>query len=816
MSLESAGSTGWDQFETNARLFGATSSYDENLYTTRIDRNDPSYKRKEAEAARIAREIETSQTDNVHMREERGHAAQDDPTGEEEKYSGVHRDDTNFPPLQSGKPNKYTPPARRAPTGKPTVAGAPVDPAIISAQVARPKPGEQKTVATPAATATEEGSKESPDEQPKATLPSQQPSEASSSNAAASGKPDTDPETKNALPEPGPDDVTAPAQGTTAAENPSSHVGGEVLEQFRQFANTEKMKLQECRRNQASYDKTIKLNELMKFSQNFKLSTLVPRDLIPILAKDRTKQEVIVERAKREHEDKATTDSKSRSAETSSEQKQAPPPPTGPARPDHAPPPPPTQQQQQQQQHAAPPTDRQHYSRGRQGYPPMGPQGGRHMQQHQPFHGGRGGPGMLGHRLADIQQQRKGAGMPVPAPLPIHETRHPPGGGGGGGGQVGGGGGGGSGDQSAAQKPAPTPTSAASTKFNARAMEFKPNPAATSFTPADTSAVSSSPASNTRTRSISRAASPSAFFGAKKLPSASERPSLNNHFNPIKRMKKEATEQTGKDFAFNSGIPPAYRTPPVWEVSPMNEDKTYKDMFKAHVPASSISPQARTAHMSQGPHHPQVPFHMQQQGNQAAPQSTGPPHAVHPQQHPPSGGPPQFDDHHRMQMSASSSQAFPSPRLPQNQMAYQSPMGHQAQLAMGQQMPQYYSPQGPHPPHMRHYPGGPQFGNPQNGMGAPMMVQQASSGPYMPGPQGMGAPYNPQMQQMYSPNPGHAYPHVQHPPQPPSGYPSPSRGAPMMAHQGSQQGHPSPGMYMNPGQHGQPFYGPQQPGHSKF
>ena len=31
------------------------------------------------------------------------------------------------------------PPARRLPTGRPTVAGAPVDPAIISSQIARPE-----------------------------------------------------------------------------------------------------------------------------------------------------------------------------------------------------------------------------------------------------------------------------------------------------------------------------------------------------------------------------------------------------------------------------------------------------------------------------------------------------------------------------------------------------------------------------------------------------------------------------------------------------------------------------------------------------
>src|SRR6187402_603838 len=63
------------------------------------------------------------------------------------RYSGVRRQD--FPPLTSSN-NKYTPPARRAPTGQSTVSGAPVDPAIISSQLARPdKPAAEK--AKPAA-----------------------------------------------------------------------------------------------------------------------------------------------------------------------------------------------------------------------------------------------------------------------------------------------------------------------------------------------------------------------------------------------------------------------------------------------------------------------------------------------------------------------------------------------------------------------------------------------------------------------------------------------------------------------------------------
>ena len=47
----------WDQFETNARLFGTTTSYKEEIYTTKLDRSGPGYKQREKEAAKLANEI---------------------------------------------------------------------------------------------------------------------------------------------------------------------------------------------------------------------------------------------------------------------------------------------------------------------------------------------------------------------------------------------------------------------------------------------------------------------------------------------------------------------------------------------------------------------------------------------------------------------------------------------------------------------------------------------------------------------------------------------------------------------------------------
>ncbi|KAH8049245.1 hypothetical protein JL722_12045 [Aureococcus anophagefferens] len=61
----------WDQFEANERLFGASTGYDENVYTTKLDDSafTPAQK---AEAARIAAEIENATTSNIHLAEERG------------------------------------------------------------------------------------------------------------------------------------------------------------------------------------------------------------------------------------------------------------------------------------------------------------------------------------------------------------------------------------------------------------------------------------------------------------------------------------------------------------------------------------------------------------------------------------------------------------------------------------------------------------------------------------------------------------------------------------------------------------------------
>lgn len=61
---------GWDQFEANEALFGVKSTFDEDLYTTKLDRG-PQMRELEREALRIAREIEGEDTKDLHLAEVR-------------------------------------------------------------------------------------------------------------------------------------------------------------------------------------------------------------------------------------------------------------------------------------------------------------------------------------------------------------------------------------------------------------------------------------------------------------------------------------------------------------------------------------------------------------------------------------------------------------------------------------------------------------------------------------------------------------------------------------------------------------------------
>ncbi|XP_047962949.1 polyadenylate-binding protein-interacting protein 3-like isoform X2 [Salvia hispanica] len=82
---------GWDQFEVNKTLFGVKSTFDEELYTTKLDRG-PQTRELEREALKIAREIEGEQTLDLHLAEERGIQIDGNiEIDEETRFSSVYR-----------------------------------------------------------------------------------------------------------------------------------------------------------------------------------------------------------------------------------------------------------------------------------------------------------------------------------------------------------------------------------------------------------------------------------------------------------------------------------------------------------------------------------------------------------------------------------------------------------------------------------------------------------------------------------------------------------------------------------------------------
>ncbi|KAK4992594.1 poly(A)-binding protein binding protein [Elasticomyces elasticus] len=791
LALEESNGTGsWDQFATNKRMYNVQSDYDENIYTTTIDRTNPLYAQRAAHAERIAREIETSNASNAHVAEERRvNSSVDAGLDEEDRYSGVQRDTK---PLRSGGPNTYLPPARRPLTSQPTVAGAPFDPAIISSQLARHSPAPSKATEVEAATTV--------DPQPQPVVAENIAADASIPNQSQAeervpAQPTTAPLVSNNAVEAGPSTsgVNTPTSTTLQTvrairgENATDNVEKKVLSSFKEFANVEKMKVQEhvrkqqeLKRNTQRHEKSVKLNDLKKFSQNFKLPYRVPQDLVPILAKDKVKQDEIVEKA-----EQRAQEVEERRRELLSNSPAVPPS---------------VNTMGSTSQHVSPaigradapiepPPGHSDRPRGRM------PQGQRQMDiQSIPPHTPRG-PG-LGPRLAANQAQTKAARAPanVPHAVPPQSLRiSPPG-------------------------PSPptdggllSPTSSASAKFNAQAMEFRPNPAAQTFAPKPSTGASP-PRSGMQ--SPATAATPKDFFGSSKPKAESEKLSFCEAFHPLDRLiaiaKEEKDEKRIEENAANGGVPPAYTTHPTWKVADENMDKTFADMFrKSRAPSHSASPM-HTPVNGPMPHAHQLPLHLQ---NANAPSVHTPQHTpriYHSQPH--HGHQPQFDDH-RMQFTNSSSFVQPSPRVQIPAMAYNQQFPpHMPPFAQGMP-PHGMSPGG----QFRHAPPpGAQFvGHQSPFIGAQMMAQQHSNGPFMNAP-GM-PPHQMQMPMYHSPIPGQPQP--QFPGTPQSGYPSPRPGGHAMSHQGSQQGHPGQqGMFMmGAAGPGMPvMMGGQHPGNRKW
>lgn len=100
----------WDQFKANESLFNVKGTYDENLYTTALDKDGIDQAQMDR-AAKLAAAIEGTQTSNPHLAEERGHVLATD-YDEEDRYSGVLRkleiSDTTASSKATGTTNSKT------------------------------------------------------------------------------------------------------------------------------------------------------------------------------------------------------------------------------------------------------------------------------------------------------------------------------------------------------------------------------------------------------------------------------------------------------------------------------------------------------------------------------------------------------------------------------------------------------------------------------------------------------------------------------------------------------------------------------------
>ncbi|KAF8626975.1 hypothetical protein AX15_004568 [Amanita polypyramis BW_CC] len=230
-----AGNVSWDQFAVNEKLFGVRTNFDEEAYTTKLDRSGADFRERERKAQRIANEILGSTSTNSHVLEERGIIVEENESNEEEKYGAVVRGSNAYIP----------PPARK-------------QAAMASAPINNVSKAETPKIAV-----------NGPDGAQISTPPSKTSTPAPAPSASSAGQ--------------------APALANKPPADP--------LPAFRDFVVNEKQRLTQKRQALVRSEMDKKIAELMKFGQNFKLNKPIPEDLVPILAKDEEKQRAIREKA---------------------------------------------------------------------------------------------------------------------------------------------------------------------------------------------------------------------------------------------------------------------------------------------------------------------------------------------------------------------------------------------------------------------------------------------------------------------------------------------------------------------------------------
>ncbi|KAG6042234.1 hypothetical protein E4U41_002577 [Claviceps citrina] len=795
-SLEASSSSGpWDQFAANEKLFGLKTDYDENMYTTAINKTHPQFRERMAAAEKKAKEIERSAAVTAHVAEERvmdyvGGGGNGEEN-EEEKYSGVRRQD--FPPL-SGGPSRYTPPAKRAPTGHSSVKGAPVDPAIISSQLKAPAKKQQ----TSSEQLRLQGSSDSSARngvvlKTEALIP---PQRKAADGKRADGKPSTPPsESKTQESSSMEKAATTGSASASSSRNTSVQpkdkapsatltVERDVLKHFKTFASQQRLNAAKIASNKIRADKEVKLTELKKFANNFKLTTPVPTDLVSIIAKDPAKQKEIQAKAMKNAEEmkktkaeaavKELNQTKDVSATKPSEANSASSATDG--RPSRAPAAP---------QASGPAGSGNRHGGSRQQYP----QQSYHAQQYRNNRGGlqhnaQQPTGNLAQRLRQVEFQRYSQ-PPVPSQHgPGHEMRAPPTGPSG------------NLDSGFNRRLGGASGHHMGAKLNPNSHEFRPSPFAAAFNPNSHASAGSSPRAT-----VNNVADCPASVPQKTNPPLIRRktkavdPKKCSILSHIKTLKPPQ----GRNWDDNGGLRPSYDTLPTWrqlqddEKADSTMHLTYKEYFERQPFNGSSAATPNPPHAApQHPHQHQLPFHLQHGAHNIGPRQSPhlPPMQVHTQQHGLVPHTPYGTDDHRM-MHSNSAQSFVSPRIGQVPIAYPAQVPYHQPVFMGHnnaQMAPYRSfSNNPH--YMALH---------QGQMGGPMMMQPQ----FLHGPQAMIA--TPQM--MY---------HTGHPQfMPPSGPPQPGSAgtgyspgrpvAPVMAHQGSQQGQQMYGMSPSV-QYNQPF-----------
>ncbi len=628
--------------------------------------------------------------------------------------------------------------------------------------------------------------------------PQQQPLAKSVASKPVSTTLTTTESSSTATPEqkPTPKDTPAEARKADSPQvkpfaNAASNIEREVTNAFKSFAAKERTQADRARLNKARLDKETKLTELRAFAQSFKLKSPLPTDLVAIIAKDPAKQRAIQENARRQAEEvQQETAAKAAAANQV------------------ASPATPADSKASQRANASPataaPTAAARHTSNRAPNAPLGQynsQVGRPNHQVRPGaqinHTYTGPQPPLSQRMRAIEQSKIGVHLPNHVP----ETRQAP-----------------TGPSAAVDMTSRRTSTASAAKLNPNSLDFRPNAFAASFVPGGRSSATSTPSAESA-QGPPACESRSGLLIKRKPGHPSSKKDAKSERSIMDRLSSEEPP-AGKDWKNFGGLRPPFDTLPVWRQVKDNEPEnstmniTYAKLFETKRSAVLSPPQPMAvpftapAAMQQ-----QLPFHLQQGAHMPRPPPRAP--QMHIQNPNNMGHNQSFNGHdeHRI-MPSHSAQSFASPRPPQAQMMYPSPMGQPAQLVMQQPM-QYMGPGGPQMQFNRSHSGGGQPFMPQpSQMGGPVMMA-GPNGPYY-GPQSMMTPG------MIYPN-GMPVPFQQQPGAPPmsmpgvNGFPSPGRGgAPMMMQQGSQQGSQQ-GFPMSPAmQFGQPMYPQQAPPHSQL